>query len=140
MARNRFAFGAWGVLAAALVISAGCNGGSTKPTVRLAGTVKIKGQPIPTDAEMPTIMFTPTRSGMSGPVSADIKDGRYEVTNAPKGSVLVTFVIQSPTGREVAFAPGARPQMTYNNLVPEDKRNGVTIEVTGDNTSQDFDL
>jgi hypothetical protein len=62
------------------------------------------------------------------------------VPDAPVGKVLVGFIIQQPTGETKAFAPGARPEMQYRNLVPTEKQKGIEIDIKGDQSDLTFNL
>ncbi|MEX2318023.1 MAG: hypothetical protein WD669_12775 [Pirellulales bacterium] len=122
-----------------VVTGAGCpDGGSGLPTAHLQGTVTIGGNPIPSDAAA-RISFDPTALGQSRSTSSIIKDGRFEVRDAPIGKVQVTFGIDQKTGKMVG-PPGGRPEEGFRSLVPESKKNGVVIDVTGDDSNLKFDL
>jgi len=128
-----------GVLALTLVFTAGCPDDSGKRTAHLRGTVTIDGQPIPDDAES-VIIFWPTSSDQSRSTSTRITDGRFDVLDAPLGTVRIEFRIEQPTGEIAAFEPGARPEMRYRSLVPDEHTAGMTIEVDGDIVDLKLDL
>lgn len=128
----------WFALAAlALVIVAGCS--EDKRTAHLQGNVTIDGQPIPDDAEA-VIMIRPVGEGQSRGKSARLVGSRFDVPDAPRGPVLVQFSIEQPTGEIAPFAPGARREMRYRSLVPEEYTPGVKVEVEGDNLNMEFEL
>jgi hypothetical protein len=111
---------------------------SGKPTAHLQGTVTIGGQPIPANAQA-HVMFSPVDMSQANSSSSIIENGRFDVPDAPMGTVKVSFDVQRPTGRMEAFAPGARPEEVYESLVPEGKAS-TTIEVAGDKSDLNFDL
>lgn len=67
------------LLAFVLPLAIGCGGGKGKVT----GNVTLDGKPLPGG----TIVFHPTKGT---PVSAEITDGQYTITNAPTGTLAVT--------------------------------------------------
>ncbi len=138
---RRSAFrGTFGILLALALAAGGCSsGGSTHPVAKLGGSVTIGGQPLPADAQG-QIQFFPEDSGQ--PDSAPIEEGRYLAQRVPLGQVKVLFKITRPTGRKIVEegARGGAPFDELENLVPAQYRNGLSLEVTEDNLSQDFAL
>jgi len=131
------------VTVCAALAAAGCGvSGPQQPVARLQGAVTINGQPYPKDAEG-TITFMPAAGGgQAPPTSAPLIDGRYQAEQVSKGKVTVLFTITRLTGRMVVEdnAPGGTPFPERQNLVPVPCRQGIELEVKGDNSSQDFDL
>jgi hypothetical protein len=104
----------------------------------LRGTVTIDGAPIPPEAEA-RVTFRATTVGQANSASAQIVDGRFDVPAAPRGPIRAEFSIQLPIG-EAAFAPGARPEMQYRSLVPDELRGGMLLDVAGDDFDMKLDL
>ena len=125
------------VLGLSFALDAGCRD-SGPPTARVGGTVTLGGMPIPANAEA-LITFRSTTAGQANSASSRIIDGKFDVLHAPRGHVRIEFSIQLPTGEE-AFAPGVRPEMQFQSLVPDQYQGGVPIEVTGDMLDMKFDL
>ena len=121
----------------------GCGkSGSKLPVARLEGVVTINGQPLPADAEG-WVQFMPTGGGgQASPARSQIVDGRYVAENVPLGKILVLFTITRLTGRMVVEdnAPGGTPDPERENLVPESCRQGIPLEIGGDEPQRDFDL
>jgi hypothetical protein len=116
----------------------GCGGGGGN-TAHLQGTVTVGGQPIPADASA-TVTFDPTQTGPDKKsVSVPIVNGKYDSPETPTGSVKAVFTIQVPDGAPFTTDRGTQGQ-NYKNIVPQDKQAGVSLEVSGDNDSQNFDL
>lgn len=132
-----------GIAGVLCLAASGCGkSGSEFPVARLEGTVTINGQPLPADAEA-WIQFMPTGGGgQAPPARSPIVDGRYVAENVPLGSVLVTFNITRLTGRMVVEdnAPGGTPDPERENLVPESCRQGIPLEIGGNEEKRDFDL
>lgn len=119
-----------------LLIVSGCGKGSA-PTAHLGGSVTINGQPVPADAEA-SLSFEPVAGGKA--VSATIADGRYDAANVPQGPVLVRFYISRRIGPVKISERTGKEFQEVANIVPAQHAAGMQIEVTGDNTSQDFNL
>lgn len=119
-----------------LLFMSGC-GARSAPTAHLAGAVMIKGQPVPADAEA-ALSFQPAQGGEA--VSATITNGRYDVPNAPLGTVQVLFYISQPVGPTKVSERTGKEFRESSNLVPPEYGAGKTIEITGDNENQDFNL
>jgi hypothetical protein len=119
-----------------LAIASGCSKGGPA-AVHLAGAVTIKGEPIPADAQA-ALSFEPLSGGKS--VSAKIVDGKYDSPDAPQGAVLVKFYISRPVGPKKMSQRTGQEYQDIANVVPPEHAAGIQIEVSGDNTSQDFNL
>jgi hypothetical protein len=140
MMRIRSITGLASALFLLLVVTVGCpDGTGNKPTARLQGKVTLGGKEIPADAAA-RINFMPTGVDQARGTSADIKDGTYEVADAPTGKVLVSFEIRQPTGEVKSFDGVARPEPVMRNLVPESKASGMEVEIGGDKPDLNFDL
>lgn len=99
----------------------------------------IGGKPVPSDADA-AISFSLVNGGPEDVAQAKIVDGKYDCPDAPQGQVMVKFYITQKYGPEKF---NERTQTNYRqtrNLVPPNYLAGVPLEVSGDNTSQDFDL
>lgn len=119
-----------------LFLMLGCDVSSV-PTAHLAGSVTIKGKPVPADAKA-ALSFQPLGGGES--VSVPITSGRYDSPNTPQGSVSVKFYISRPVGPEKVSERTGGKYQDIANLVPPEHAAGITIEVSGDNLNQDFEL
>jgi hypothetical protein len=119
-----------------LALVSGCGKGGPA-TAHLAGAVTIKGEPVPADAQA-ALAFEPLGGGKS--VSAKIVDGKYDAPEAPQGAVLVKFYISRPVGPKKVSERTGEEFQEVANIVPPQHAAGIQIEVTGDNTSQDFAL
>jgi hypothetical protein len=129
------------VLAALLGITgglAGCGtGGSGKPTAHLSGAVTIDGQPPPANA-VGTVTFRPTGSGQAQPVTVQITNGTYDCANVPMGNVDVFIQLVQQTGQTAS--EGGRQYPELRNLIADKYNSGIELNVTGDNSNQDFAL
>jgi hypothetical protein len=112
---------------------------SGPPTAHLRGTITINGQPIPADAEA-VIIIRSAGEGQARSTSARLEGGRFDVPDAPRGSVRIQFSIEQPTGVIAAFEPGAAPEMRYRSLVPPEHGKGIVREITGDDLDMQLDL
>jgi hypothetical protein len=123
-------------LCASLTIVAilGCGAKPAYPGAHLAGTVSIDGQSV----QEGTIAFTPTGAAHGQAVGARISAGRYDCPYVPMGESLVQIYALRPTGKMVEVMGSMKPEM--QDLVPRKDRDGIKIEVQGDNLSQDFAL
>jgi hypothetical protein len=119
-----------------LLLISGCGKG-TAPTAHLAGAVTIGGAPIPSDADA-SISFQLVKGGKA--VSIPITNGRFDSQNTPVGSVSVRFYISKRVGPVKKSERTGGDYQDVADLVPPDKAAGVTITVSGDNLSQNFQL
>jgi hypothetical protein len=117
----------------------GCGGAASKgpsyPSARLEGSVTVDGKPI----EEGVMQFLPPPNSPAPVLQAEIKNGRYVVSGVPLGKVGVLFNAVKDTGRTDSKSTSS-PIPVYENIVPEKYRDGITIEVTKDNPSQNFEL
>ena len=118
-----------------LVAVTGCNGGRKPGTARLEGSITVGGQPPPAGA-IGSISFRPTGKGQ--PTSAQIVDGQYKCDNVPMGDVVVFVQLVQPTGKMVS--EGGRSYPELRNLVSSKYDQGIKLNVTDDNSGQDFEL
>ena len=141
MSRTDFDFRRGGarlaVCALALATMAGCgSGGSDKPTARLEGAVTLDSQPIAKG----TIDFLPQQKGQATPVTARITEGRYQIEGVPLGKVLARIKATKETGREIAIPHSDEKYMDEVNLIPMKYAQGISIDVTKDGGTRNFDL
>ena len=132
---------AMGVIVCLMALGCG-KSGSEFPVARLEGTVTINGRPLPADAEG-WVQFMPSGGGgQASPARSQIVDGRYLAENVPLGKILVIFTVTRLTGRMVVEdnVPGGTPDPERENLVPESCRQGIPLEISGDEEKRDFDL
>ncbi|WP_425398731.1 hypothetical protein [Aeoliella sp.] len=128
--------GMWAI--ALLVTAVGCSGSSV-PTAHLAGKVTLGGKPIPSDAEAFIMFVNSSAEGKEAKVSVPIANGQYDSPDTPQGAITVTFSIT----RNGPTKTSARTGEQYSdviNLVPAKYSTGLPLQVTGDNTNQNFDL
>jgi hypothetical protein len=117
----------------------GCGaGGSGKPTAHLSGNITIDGQSVPSNA-WGTVNFRATGTGQAGQAtSAPITDSEYDCPNVPIGNVDVFIQVVQPTGKMAS--EGGRSWPETRSLIADKYSNGFQLEVTDDNSSQDFEL
>jgi hypothetical protein len=118
------------VVVGALVSSFGC----AKSGVHLEGTVTIDGNPVAEGK----LQFVPQGPDRKPPVTADIKDGRYSASSVPLGKVQVRFSATKPTGRMIREYSQPYPEIV--SIIPKQYEDGIAIEVTGDQSTQNFEL
>lgn len=128
------------VVASCLLGLVGC-GQATAPApeyphARLQGAVAVAGKPVPKGS----LDFMPLESGRGNATKAEIVDGRFTADKVPLGKVLVTIHAMQETGKMVQSPSSSTPQPERIDLIPAKYRSGITIQVTGDNASQDFKL
>jgi hypothetical protein len=127
------------VVAAVVVLGCGKRGPAL-PVARWEGTVTVGGKALPGDAAG-TIIFMPSGGGGQAPPSnAAIVDGRYRADEVPLGKVTVIFNITRLTGQMVIDSTGHDPYPEREDLVPEQHRQGIAVEVAGDDVARNFDL
>jgi hypothetical protein len=130
----------WVGIVAAGVVSLGLTGcGGSKPSypsARLEGKVTIDGQPVAEGR----VVFMPQGSGSAQPTQAAISEGRYLAPDVPQGKVLVRFIASKKTGK-VTPIPNSNDKIEeVVSIIPAKYEQGMPLEVTGDNPSQDFAL
>jgi hypothetical protein len=123
------------------VLLCGCGPASrSEPVARLEGNVTVHGKPLPEDAEG-SLVFSPAKLGEAPPCQAKLVGGHYLADKVPRGQVTVAFLITRRTGKMLKTSPDdIHPTPERINLVPEALRDGLHIEIQGDNAKQDFDL
>jgi hypothetical protein len=112
----------------------GCHSQRKYPGAHLAGSVSIDGQPV----EDGSIAFTPSGSAKGPAVGAKITAGHYDCPYVPLGDSLVQIYALRPTGKMIEVMGSMRPEM--EDLVPKKDRDGIKIEISGDNLNQNFAL
>ena len=112
----------------------GCETRSRYPTAHLAGTVSIGGEPVPQGK----LVLLPLDPAHGPSVGADIASGLYDCPRAPTGNVRVQVHANRPTGKVLSVMGAQLPEVV--SMVPESARDGLEIEVTGDNLRQDISL
>ena len=112
----------------------GCGTEPSYPNAHLAGAVSVDGQPI----QEGSIAFTPIGSTKGPAVGAKIIAGRYDCLHVPLGELLMQIYASRSTGKTIEVMGTTLPEM--QDLVPEKDRDGIKIEVLGDNLNQDFAL
>lgn len=127
----------WFAFAIAFGWCAGCGGGSSSgSTAHLQGAITLAGQPLPAEAEG-AITF---RSASGSAVTAPIAQGRYDSPATPKGAVKAYFSINKPTGKTYKSERTGADVAETISIVPARVNSGVDVEVSGDNSDQNFDL
>jgi hypothetical protein len=122
------------------VVLVGCGGTSAGSTTHVTGTVTLNGGPIPPDAQA-SISFVPIAETTGLTASAEIKDGKYDVPDAPVGPVRVEFSISRLSETSAPIGGGREgTQVQAENLLPESLRNGKEDVVSHDKSEMNFDL
>jgi len=123
------------LLLALNLVQSGCGPPTSPyPSARVAGEVTLDGQPI----ESGNISFIPQGRGQSRPAAADFQDGTYKVNDTPLGEVRVFITATKETGKMI---PGSgEPVPEVINVIPPQYRQGIEIEIEGDNDALDFHL
>jgi hypothetical protein len=118
-----------------LVFVAGCGPkASPFPTARVSGAITLDGAPI----ESGSINFMPEGASQSRPTATEFKSGQYELADAPIGKVRVTINSSRPTGKMVPGSSEPIPEL--ENIIPEAYRQGIVVDIAGDNDKLDFAL
>lgn len=128
------------VLVAASIAGCGPSARSL-PAARLAGKITVNGKPLPADAEG-AITFMSAARNQAAPTQVRLSGGSYTANDVPIGQVTVLFNITRLTGRMVREKDAPRGALFPERevLVPAACREGIPLEVKGDNLHQDFDL
>lgn len=127
----------WLALSAAAILCCGCGHAVNEhPTAKLAGHVTVDGQQI----DDGRIQFFPLGKGPGSGQAADgaISQGSYAADRVPIGKVRVTFTAIRKTGRMINDGGHVFPELV--SIIPDKYEQGMEIEVSGDNPSQNFDL
>ena len=83
-----------------------------------------------------SVAIIPQGSGQTA--SANIVGGKYAIGNAPKGPVKVTVNVIVPTGEmDTSYS---QPIPKKENRTPQKYKDGVAMEISGDNPSLNFAL
>jgi hypothetical protein len=128
---------AWLALSAAAILCCGCGHAVNEhPTAKLAGRVTVDGQQI----DEGQIQFLPLGKGPGSGQAADgpILQGGYAADRVPIGKVRVTFAAFRKTGRMINEGGHVFPELV--SIIPDKYQQGMDIEVSGDNLSQNFVL
>jgi hypothetical protein len=128
---------AWLALLAGVVLCAGCGpAANSHPTAKLAGHVTIDGQQI----DVGQIQFMPLGKGPGSGQLAEgtIAQGSYSADRVPTGKVRVIFAALRKTGKMIHEGDYVFPEEV--SMIPEKYQQGIEIDVSGDNPSQDFNL
>jgi hypothetical protein len=117
------------------VTLAGCTGDSSPfPTARVAGRITLDGALI----ESGNISMLPEGEAQARPTAVDFSSGQYTLGDAPLGKVRVFIIASRPTGRMVPGSSTEIPEVI--NIVPEAYRQGIVVDIAGDNNNLDFAL
>lgn len=113
----------------------GCGGKEEPkfPSATIQGTVSIDGKPV----KEGTLQFLPQTNVKGQPSQAKIVDGKFEAKHVPIGKVRVMFNITRATGKMITEYSTPYPEV--ENLVPKNSRDGVDLDVKG-NDNVSFDL
>jgi hypothetical protein len=113
----------------------GCSSGKpTYPAAKLEGKVTLDGKPI----AQGNVQFVPQDVSHVPVTTAPIVDGKYVAEAVPRGKLRVMLTATMETGKMIKEYSTPRPEVI--SLIPEKYRDGIPIEVTGDNPNQDFSL
>jgi hypothetical protein len=117
----------------------GCGGGSAD-TVHLKGKVSLNGVPVPANAQA-SVTFQPTAGNKGKAVTAAIVNGEYDSPNTPRGPVLAIMSLSIPTGKMImSERMGTEVPEIKTVTLSQDQMGGITLDITGDETTHDFDL
>lgn len=116
-----------------MLLATACNGPAGPALVAVKGNVTLGGVPL----EQGVINFAPLETGQGPSRTAEVVNGEYQV-NVPLGKFRVSFQATRATGRMVDSYGTPIPE--YENIVPPNYRNGVSIEIAADSLSHDFEL
>jgi hypothetical protein len=105
------------------------------PSAKLEGDVRIGAEPIKSGR----VHFTPSSGAAGVPVTADIVDGRYVAEKVPLGNVVVTFTAVKDTGKLIREGD-RQPYPELVNIIPGKYLQGIPLDVTADNSAQNFEL
>jgi hypothetical protein len=122
------------LLLLAAVTLLGCGTKPSYPGAHLAGSVSVDGSPI----QDGSIAFTPIGATKGPSVGAKIEAGRYDCPHVPLGELLMQINASRVTGKTKQVMGREIPEVI--DLVPKKDRNGIKIEVQGDNLNQDVAL
>ena len=128
------------IIAAVAIISlTGCSDGPDYPHARLAGRVTVDEELIPDG----TMMFSPMQRGAGPIVNTKVIDGNYVAEGVPLGKISVEIMSIKESGKMVPLwphDPGGAKVKELIDVIPPAYRDGIEIEVDGDNDAQNFDL
>ncbi len=113
---------------------AGCSSKKSAAGAHLEGVVTLDGNPISEG----TLQFVPQQPSKEGPVTASIKDGRYVAPAVPLGKIRVLVGATKKTGKMIKVYSEPYPEVV--SIIPDKYRDGIEINVTGDNANQNFEL
>jgi hypothetical protein len=92
---------------------------------------------VPADATA-SITFMPTSREQAPVATVAIVNGAYDSPNTPQGAVKASFSILQPAGPVRQTDRGTSQDV--KDLVPSNYATGIEIQVSDDNSKQDFDL
>lgn len=121
----------------AVAMAVGCSDGSSPESAHLKGKITLNGADLPPGSRGSVIFRTVGQGQMT---SAAITNGSYESPETPRGPVKVFFTIEAPTGKTIQSDRSPEPYEETVSIVPEKYATGIDLEVTGDNSAQNFDL
>ncbi len=128
---------AWLTLSTAAILCCGCGQAVNEhPTAKLAGHVTVDGQQV----DEGQIQFMPLGKGVGSGQLAEgtIAQGSYSADRVPVGKVRVIFAALRKTGKMIHEGVYVFPEEV--SMIPDKYQQGIDIDVSGDNTSQDFNL
>jgi len=113
----------------------GCEkAGPPYPTARLEGSVAIDGDTV----KEGRIRFVPKQVGAAPPAAVDIINGHYRADYVPLGKVRVKFSVLRRTDK--MNTEYSSPYPVFEEVVAQKYRDGIELEVTGDDLERDFQL
>ena len=122
-----------------VLMGGGCDRGPGYPAARLAGRVTVDDEAIAKG----TMIFSPRQPGSGPVVTAKISAGDYVADAVPLGKINVEIIAMRETGKMqplIPSEPNGAQVAELENAIPEQYRNGIEINVTGDDPELDFDL
>ena len=113
-----------------VLCTAGCNSDTVDyPAATVAGRVTLDAQPVNSGR----LNFMPAHGTTGDPISADVHEGQCRAEHVPLGRVNVTFAVTEEEGLR-------DPHAETTNIVPENYKQGIVLEIYGDSDTQPFSL
>jgi hypothetical protein len=108
--------------------------GCQKPNAyTLAGVVKV-GDRVP---DQGSILLEPVQGGKT--LGATLNQGAFQISNVPAGEAKVRFTVTKKTGTTRLAADGPTVDQ-YVSILPERYRDGIILNIVGDQLDLTFDL
>jgi len=122
-----------GSLIVGLLMTIGCGSPEPEP-VTVSGMITIDDKPIPEGS----VSFTALEKGIGKSTTAEIRDGRYEAHDVPRGKVMMRFHAMRDTGETYVEDGQTFPVLVP--IVPRKYETGFEFDFREDSTTQNFEL